>query len=284
MPPQLGVMQGISKLALPQASTIENLSYGNQPFTMPPSGTGAMIPQAKTGRKPEIADLVSMISGVPGAGAVADVGTKLSNQAADALVRAITRNPQATAPGVLQETAMPFVSAATPKYFNQIPETTKEIDRITDFLSKRAENSGFNVRTGASNVSGSRYVTIQKDMPDDEMKSIEIRVSNHGDRHPFTYADEKISIDPVTGTTLQDVLGLLDDRGFKLRKTNKTEKRDFSSKYGLPSTPATETDIQRISQLKQERMALEKQAFGDPTQPNKVTDYAAFSRLLDLLK
>lgn len=103
MPPQLGVMQGISKLALPQASTIENLSYGNQPFTMPPSGTGAMIPQAKTGRKPEIADLVSMISGVPGAGAVADVGTKLSNEAADALVRAITRNPQATAPGVLQE-------------------------------------------------------------------------------------------------------------------------------------------------------------------------------------
>ena len=104
LPSQLGVMQGISKLALPQASTIENLSYGNQPFTMPPSGTGAMIPQAKTGRKAEIADLVGMITGgVPGAGAVAGVGTKLSNEAADALVRAITRNPQATAPGVLQE-------------------------------------------------------------------------------------------------------------------------------------------------------------------------------------
>lgn len=115
LPPQLGVMQGISKLALPQASTIENLSYGNQPFTMPPSGTGAMIPQAKTGRKPEIADLVSMISGVPGAGAVADVGTKLSNEAADALVRAITRNPQATAPGVLQDTAMPFMQAIIPR-------------------------------------------------------------------------------------------------------------------------------------------------------------------------
>lgn len=231
-------MQGISKLALPQASTIENLSYGNQPFTMPPSGTGAMIPQAKTGRKAEIADLVSMISGVPGAGAVADVGTKLSNQAADALVRAITRNPQATAPGVLQETAMPFVSAATPKYFNQIPETTKEIDRITDFLSKRAENSGFNVRTGASNVSGSRYVTLEKRAPDNEIeKSIEIRVSNHGDRHPFTSADERISIDPVTGTTLQDVLGLLDDRGFKLRKTEKKEKKltdvEIAKKYGM---------------------------------------------------
>lgn len=102
LPRQLGVMQGISQLALPRASTIENLSYGNQPFTMPPSGTGAMIPQVKTGRKPEVADLVSMISGVRGAGAVADVGTKLGNEAADALVRAITRNPQATAPGVLE--------------------------------------------------------------------------------------------------------------------------------------------------------------------------------------
>jgi hypothetical protein len=115
LPRQLGVMQGISQLTLPQASTIENLSYGNQPFTMPPSGTGAMIPQVKTGRKAEVADLVSMISGVPGGRAVADVGTKLSNEAADALVRAITRNPQATAPGVIQETAMPFMQAVAPK-------------------------------------------------------------------------------------------------------------------------------------------------------------------------
>lgn len=115
LPRQLGVMQGISQLALPQASTIENLSYGNQPFTMPPSGTGAMIPQVKTGRKTEVADLISMISGVPGAGAVADVGTKLSNETADALVRMITRNPQATAPSVIQETAMPFMQAVAPK-------------------------------------------------------------------------------------------------------------------------------------------------------------------------
>ena len=102
LPSQLGVMQGISKLALPQASTVENLSYGNLPFTMPPSGTGATIPQVKTGRKAEMADLISMISGVPGGGALAGVGTKLSNEAADVLVRAITGNPQATAPAVLE--------------------------------------------------------------------------------------------------------------------------------------------------------------------------------------
>jgi hypothetical protein len=115
LPRQLGVMQGMSQLALPQASTIENLSYGNQPFIMPPSGTGAMIPQVKTGRKAEVADLISMISGVPGAGAVADVGTKLSNETADALVRMITRNPQATAPSVIQETTMPFMRSVAPR-------------------------------------------------------------------------------------------------------------------------------------------------------------------------
>ena len=115
LPSQLDVMGLMSKLALPQASTVENLSYGNSPFTMPPQGTGAMIPQVKTGRKAEVADLIATFSGLPGAGAVADVGTKLSNEAADMLVRAITRNPQATAPQVLQETAMPFMSAVAPK-------------------------------------------------------------------------------------------------------------------------------------------------------------------------
>lgn len=130
LPRQLGVMQGISQLALPQASTIENLSYGNQPFTMPPSGTGAMIPQVKTGRKTEVADLISMISGVPGAGAVADVGTKLSNETADALVRMITRNPQATAPSVIQETTMPFMRSVAPKgYFEPSQELNLQMAR-----------------------------------------------------------------------------------------------------------------------------------------------------------
>ena len=58
LPSQLGAMQAASKLMLPQASTVENLSYGNLPFAMPPSGTGAMIPQVKTGRKAEVADLL----------------------------------------------------------------------------------------------------------------------------------------------------------------------------------------------------------------------------------
>jgi len=116
LPKQLDVMGLVRQLALPQSATVENLSYGNLPFTMAPEGTGSLIPQVKTGRKPEVADLIATFSGgVPGARAVADVGTQLSNQAADVLVRAITRNPQATAPQVLQETAMPFMQAVAPK-------------------------------------------------------------------------------------------------------------------------------------------------------------------------
>jgi len=115
LPRQLDVMGLIRQLALPSASTVENLSYGNLPFTMPPAGTGAAIPQVKTGRKPEVADLVGMLGGVPGMGAVADVGTKLSNEAADAIVRAITRNPEATAQRVIQETSMPFMQAVAPR-------------------------------------------------------------------------------------------------------------------------------------------------------------------------
>lgn len=167
LPRQLGVMQGMSQLALPQASTIENLSYGNQPFTMPPSGTGAMIPQVKTGRKAEVADLIGMISGVPGAGAVADVGTKLSNQAADALVRAITRNPQATAPGVLQETAMPFMQAVAPKMPSLLDQT---IQKTTEDPLQKA----FRTVNPGDKVSG---LTVRKDIPN--MGSINATLDNY---------------------------------------------------------------------------------------------------------
>lgn len=192
------------------------------------------------------AGLTNPMAGARAVGRVGEITTEQANRAADALVRQITGNPTATAPQVLQETSMPFMQAVAPKapkYFTQIPDTSEEIDRITGFLEKRAKDSGFDVKTGASNISGSRYITIEKRLPDDEVeKSVEIRVSNHGDRHPFTSADEKISIDPVTGTTLQDVLGLLDDRGFKLRKTEKKEKKltdaDFAKKYGMTTDEA----------------------------------------------
>jgi hypothetical protein len=93
LPSQLDVMGLMRQLALPQASTIENLSYGNSPFTMPPQGTGAMIPQVKTGRKAEVADLIGMISGVPGGKAVIDSGTKISQDALNAYMKMIRETP-----------------------------------------------------------------------------------------------------------------------------------------------------------------------------------------------
>jgi hypothetical protein len=54
-------------------------------------------------------------TGLPTAGVLSRPATQLTNEAADALVRAITRNPQATAPRVIQETAMPFMQAVAPR-------------------------------------------------------------------------------------------------------------------------------------------------------------------------
>lgn len=54
-------------------------------------------------------------TGLPTAGALTRPVTQLTNEATDALVRAITGNPQATAQRVIQETSMPFMQAVAPK-------------------------------------------------------------------------------------------------------------------------------------------------------------------------
>jgi hypothetical protein len=54
-------------------------------------------------------------TGLPTAGALTRPTAKITNEAADALVRAITRNPEATAQRVIQETSMPFMQAVAPR-------------------------------------------------------------------------------------------------------------------------------------------------------------------------
>lgn len=54
-------------------------------------------------------------TGLPTAGALTRPVTQLTNEATDALVRAITGNPQATAQRVIQETSMPFMQAVAPR-------------------------------------------------------------------------------------------------------------------------------------------------------------------------
>jgi hypothetical protein len=119
--------------------------------------------------------------------------------------------------GLLEPEAAKF---EMPSFAKAIPETSEEIDRIYDYLEDQAKKAGFKVRGGSSNVSGSRYLTIVEDLPDDDVRDIQVRISNHGDRHPFTEASEgKISIDPsMGGTDLEQTLYQLQDKGFNLIK------------------------------------------------------------------
>jgi hypothetical protein len=94
LPKGLDVMGLVRQLMLPSAETVEKLSYGDPLFRMP---TQSNIPI--TADREYLADVVGMAPMVP---AASRATTRLSNEAADQLVRAITRNPEATAPQVLE--------------------------------------------------------------------------------------------------------------------------------------------------------------------------------------
>jgi len=213
---------------LPQAKTVENLAYGNLPVEMPYSGTGGYIPVVKTNRGEELADLVATFGALPGAAKAVSSG---ANKIGDLLTQAVTRNPEATSLRALSEidrmspfpqiTVEPKTSKfEMPSFASLKPETTDDIDKIYDYLEKQAKKSGFRVESGASNVSNSRYLTIEKDLGNDEISTIEVRISAHGDRHPFTYAtDGKISIDPSRGgVDLETTLWDLQEKGYDLIK------------------------------------------------------------------
>jgi hypothetical protein len=80
--------------ALIPTESLNKLSYGDPLFRMPQQSN---IPI--TVDNEYLIDALGLAAGLPGASRGA---TKLTNEAADALVRAITRNPEATAPGVLE--------------------------------------------------------------------------------------------------------------------------------------------------------------------------------------
>jgi hypothetical protein len=94
LPKSLDVMGLVRQLMLPSAETVEKLSYGDPLFRMP---TQSNIPI--TADREYLAEVLGMAPAVP---AASRATTRLSNEAADQLVRAITRNPEATAPQVLE--------------------------------------------------------------------------------------------------------------------------------------------------------------------------------------
>jgi hypothetical protein len=107
LPRGLDVMGLVRQLALPSSETVEKLSYGDPLFRMP---TQSNIPI--TTDRGYVAEVLGMAPAVP---AASRATTRISNEMADQLVRAITGNPQATAPRVLEETSMPFMQAIAPK-------------------------------------------------------------------------------------------------------------------------------------------------------------------------
>jgi len=134
-------------------------------------------------------------------------------------IRSATSDPQMA--GLLDQPAQSVAEAPKfemPSFATLRPETEGDIDQIYDFVEQQAKKAGYRVKSGASNVSGSRYLTITEDLPNDDIRDIELRISDHGDRHPFSDTTEgKISIDPSrSGFDLEAALYELQDKGFNL--------------------------------------------------------------------
>lgn len=100
--------QGLGDLLLGAVpEEVDNWSYGDLPMTIDPGVTGSRVPRMKTGRSGGVADALMAL--LP-SGKVAKAGQHSTMNASDALVRAITGNPQATAMRVIDE-APPILGA-----------------------------------------------------------------------------------------------------------------------------------------------------------------------------
>jgi hypothetical protein len=117
-------LQGIDYLVNQIRGTDQNYISTDRPFggsaQLIDAATRLGLSQQPTGSTPEtigrvMAGLINPMAGARAVGRVGDITTEQANRAADALVRQITGNPQATAPQVLQETSMPFMQAVAPR-------------------------------------------------------------------------------------------------------------------------------------------------------------------------
>jgi hypothetical protein len=122
LPRGLDVMGLVRQLALPSAETVEKMSYGDPLFRMP---TQSNIPI--TTDKGYLAEVLGMLPAVP---AASRATTRLSNEAADALVRQITGNQQATAQGALQAAGemAPLSRMFKPEQVKSVLPETKIVD------------------------------------------------------------------------------------------------------------------------------------------------------------
>jgi hypothetical protein len=131
-----------------------------------------------------------------------------------------------------QDMALGFTGSIKPtKGIIGINAGSKEIDNLFNKIANKAENLKLPIEYGASNVSGSRYLTFKNP----EGIDYQIRVSNHGDMYPNQLAGtgERFSIDPRSGNSYQDAINWLNEKGINLNKRTKKEKeKTFEEKYG----------------------------------------------------
>jgi hypothetical protein len=100
-------------LMLPTSATVEKWSYGEPLFRMPSPGTGGYIPVPTTDKE-YLAESLGM---APVVAPLSRGVNRAAQKAGDVAVRAITRNPQATAQGVLREAGQmsPLASIVKPE-------------------------------------------------------------------------------------------------------------------------------------------------------------------------
>ena len=122
LPRGLDVMGLVRQLALPSSETVEKLSYGDPLFRMP---TQSNIPI--TTDRGYVAEVLGMAPAVP---AASRATTRISNEMADQLVRAITGNPQATAPAALEAAGQmaPLARIFSPEQAKKVIPKTKIVD------------------------------------------------------------------------------------------------------------------------------------------------------------
>jgi len=122
LPRGLDVMGLVRQLALPSAETVEKLSYGDPLFRMPQQSN---IPI--TTDRGYVAEVLGMAPAVP---AASRATTRISNEMADQLVRAITGNPQATAPAALEAAGQmaPLARMFKPEEVKKVIPETKVVD------------------------------------------------------------------------------------------------------------------------------------------------------------
>ena len=127
-------LQGIDYLVNQIRGTDQNYLSTDRPFggsaQLIDVATKLGLSQQPTGSAPEtlgrvMAGLINPMAGARAVGRAGEITTEQANRAADALVRQITGNPEATAPQVLQETSMPFMQAVAPKS-PSLPQSARE--------------------------------------------------------------------------------------------------------------------------------------------------------------